>query len=178
MTCIIGLEHNSKVYIGGDSAAINNVAIYETNIRKVFQAGPFLFGWTQSFRMGQILQYHLRVEKQTTEQDDMQYMVVTFIEAVHDCLKEYRFDKDKEDDGPVFLVGYNGHLYTIYQDYQVQHFARGINAVGSGTEFALGAMSAYKDMPPVKRIKRALNIAGQWSESVCGPYYVKEQTNA
>lgn len=174
MTCIIGLEHGGKVYMGGDSAASNNIAIYETNVRKVFKVGSFLIGWTSSFRMGQILQYHLHAPVQTDDQADMQYMVVTFIEAVHTCLKEYRFDRGDENGGGCFLVGYRGKLYTIYGDYQVQHYARGVNAIGSGQEFALGAMTVLKDLPPEKRIKKALKAAGAWSDSVCAPYYVMD----
>jgi ATP-dependent protease HslVU (ClpYQ) peptidase subunit len=175
MTCIIGLEHGGRVYMGGDSAAVNNVAIYQTSIRKVFRAGPFMIGWTSSFRMGQILQYQLEVPVQTSDQDDMQYMVTVFVEAVYDALKTYRYDKDREQDsGGTFLAGYNGKLYTVYADYQVQHHIPAIAAVGSGGEFALGAMTALKDMPAKKRIKQALKAAGAWSDSVCGPYYVME----
>lgn len=172
MTCIIGLEHGGKVYMGGDSAAVNNVAIYQSEVRKVFKSSDFLFGWTSSFRMGQILQYHLQVPVQTTDQSDMQYMVVVFIEAVRKCLVDYGYDKGGEDSGGTFLVGYRGKLYTIYADYQVQRYTGGLNAVGSGTEYALGVMTALPDLPAKKRIKQALKIAGKWSDSVCGPYYV------
>lgn len=174
MTCIIGLEHKGKVYMGGDSAAVNNIAIYQTEVRKVFRANGFLIGWTGSFRMGQILQYQLQVPVQTTDQTDMEYMVTIFIEAVRKCFVDFGYDKGGEDSGGTFLVGYHGQLYTIYSDYQVQQYAGAMNAVGSGQEYALGAMTALSDMSPKRRIKAALKIAGKWSDSVCGPYYVME----
>ena len=59
MTCIVGLEHDGKVYMGGDSAAVGGMDVYPSRIPKVFQAGRYLIGYTTSFRMGQLLQYGL-----------------------------------------------------------------------------------------------------------------------
>ena len=57
MTCIVGLEHKGKVYIGGDSAGVAGYSLSVRADQKVFINGNFIFGFTSSFRMGQILRF-------------------------------------------------------------------------------------------------------------------------
>ena len=59
MTCIIGLVADGRVYLGGDSAAVHGWTRRRTRLRKVFRKGPFLVGYTTSFRMGQLLEHQL-----------------------------------------------------------------------------------------------------------------------
>ena len=63
MTCIIGLAENDRVYIGADSASAEGWTVRATGLSKVFRAGEFVIGYTDSFRMGQILEYHLEVRE-------------------------------------------------------------------------------------------------------------------
>lgn len=51
MTCIVGLEHNGRVYIGADSAGVSGWDLTVRADKKVFRNGSFLFGFTDSFRM-------------------------------------------------------------------------------------------------------------------------------
>ena len=47
MTCIVGLEHNGAVWIGGDSAGVDNsLGIQTRDDRKVFQIGEAVIGFT------------------------------------------------------------------------------------------------------------------------------------
>lgn len=175
MTCIIGLEHEGNVYIGADSSAVEGWTVRQTVLSKVFQRGDFLIGYTSSFRMGQILQHHLIVRAQEEGEADDAYMVCAFVEAVRKYLREKAYTKieDSREQGGIFLAGYNGRLYRINSDFQVGCVRDGLDAVGSGAEFALGAVKALgRSLPPRKRIKRALRVAAYFSGSVCGPFKV------
>ena len=55
MTCIVGLIHEDKVYIGADSAGAANGNITIRKDKKVFKVGEFIFGCTSSFRMIQLI---------------------------------------------------------------------------------------------------------------------------
>ncbi len=54
MTAIVGLVHNATVYIGGDSAGVSGYSMTVRADSKVFTIGPYLMGFTTSFRMGQL----------------------------------------------------------------------------------------------------------------------------
>lgn len=51
MTAIVGLVEKGNVYIGGDSAGVAGLSISIRGDEKVFKVGPFIMGFTSSFRM-------------------------------------------------------------------------------------------------------------------------------
>ena len=173
MTCIIALEHENKVYMGCDSAAASGWDMQPTALKKVFRVGEFLIGYTSSFRMGQLLEHHLEVREEKDE-DDLNYLVTVFIPAVRTCLKDGGYTKinDNQEEGGIFLVGYRGKAYKVNSDFQVNRFRTGFIATGCGEKYALGALAAQEIINPERAIMKALEIAGMFSNGVCGPYFV------
>lgn len=170
MTCIVGLEEKDAVYIGGDSAGVSGLSVSIRADEKVFTNGPFVMGFTTSFRMGQLLRFKLDPPKQTVSTDDYKYMVTDFIDAVRKCFTDNGFGTTSA--GGTFLVGYNGKLYTIHSDFQVGIPSIAYAAVGCGSDLALGAMYALPDKKPEQRIKAALNAASTFSGGVAPPYVI------
>ena len=176
MTCIVGLEHDGKVYMGADSASVGGWEVKKTRLSKVFKNNGFLIGYTTSFRMGQILQHHLNVRPQKPDETDEYYMVCVFAEDVRECLKEKGFSKieNNQEEGGTFLVGYKGVLYEVDNDFQVNSFTIKYNAAGCGAQYALGAMAALNDCEPEQRIERALEIASFFSGAVSYPFTMEK----
>jgi ATP-dependent protease HslVU (ClpYQ) peptidase subunit len=177
MTAIVGLTHNGGVYIGGDSAGVSGLSLMVRADTKVFHNGPYLFGFTTSFRMGQLI-HHAFVPpkpKGTLER----FMPTTFVDALRGCLKEggwARKDSEREEGG-TFLVGVRGRLFMVHEDYQVGQAADGYAAVGSGDQIALGALYATAEtgLSPRKRITLALRAAERFNASVRGPFICLSQ---
>lgn len=177
MTCVVGVVEGERVYIGADAAGADGWEVRESRVPKVFANGPFVIGYTTSFRMGQILHYHLQVAPQGSE-GEMEYLVCTFVEAVRGCLKGYGFSKveNNVEEGGFFLVGYKGGLYGVEGDFQVQAVADGVMAIGCGRGYALGALRALETMPARERVVRALEVAAYYSGGVMGPFSVLESS--
>jgi len=175
MTCIVGLAHRGSVYIGGDSASVQGWTSRVTRLPKVFRRGAFLIGYTTSFRMGQLLQHHLEVRPQRPDEDDTEYLVVEVAERVRLLLKERGVAKVEAntESGGQFLIGYRGRLFSVQQDFQVNEMADGYDAVGSGAEYALGALRALDRSPPLPRLRKALEISAHFNMGVSGPFSVK-----
>ncbi|GLX99677.1 MULTISPECIES: hypothetical protein [Actinoplanes] len=173
MTAIAGLTHAGSVFIGGDSAGVGGG--WDLTIRadaKVFRNRGYLFGFTTSFRMGQLIRYSLKPPAPKGDLD--KFMSTTFVDALRDCLKKggwARKDSEQESGG-TFLVGVRGRLYTVYDDYQLAKAADGFAAVGCGDQIALGAFyaTAGTDLKPRKRVRVALQAAERFSAGVRGPF--------
>lgn len=118
LTCIVGIQEKDTVYIGADSAGIAGLSLSIRSDEKVFTNGPFIMGFTTSFRMGQLLRYKFNPPKQTSNQDDMKYMVTDFIDSCRQCFAANGFGDRDATQGGTFLVGYKGKLYTVEADYQ------------------------------------------------------------
>ncbi len=176
MTCIVGLVDKNIVYIGGDSAGVAGYSLTVRADEKVFVKDGFIMGFTSSFRMGQLLQYNLKIPKYHSDVDIFEYMVTDFINAVRECFKGGGFaQKDKEEErAGIFLVGFKGKLFKINFDYQVGVPSLPFDVCGCGTDIALGAMYANVNLSPKERIIQALEAAEQFSAGVRRPFIVKE----
>jgi ATP-dependent protease HslVU (ClpYQ) peptidase subunit len=175
VTAVVGLEHDGKVYIGADSAGTAGWSQTVRADEKVFINGPFVIGFTTSFRMGQLLRYKLNVAEQAPSQtDNYRYMSTWFIDAVRTCLKDGGFAKINNgvEQGGTFLVGYRGALYCVGSDFQVGRSVEGFDAVGCGAELALGALAASALKDPTRRAEQALEVAARFSAGVAGPFKV------
>ncbi len=145
MTCIVGFLHKDTVYLAGDSAGTDDN--FSQQIRKdpkVFQNGPFIFGFTSSFRMGQILMSSkFKPWKQKSDQSDYDYMITDFIDALREAFKEGGYLQKREEGdeiGGTFLVGYKGQLYYVEDDFQVGEVYDPYLSVGCGSDLALGSL--------------------------------------
>lgn len=182
MTCIVGLEHAGKVYLGGDSAGVGGYRLAVMAEPKVFKRGKFVIGYTTSFRMGQLLQHTLKPPKwDATWEGNLQgFMVSRFIPAVRNCLREGEYLKKTEEviRGGTFLVGYRGSLFVVEDDMQVGRVVDGYYAVGCGMDLALGSMHTTStsldpfEQMPKHRITLALEAAERFSAGVSGPFTV------
>lgn len=143
---------------------------------KVWVKDGFAFGFTSSFRMGNLLRYRFKAPYHMPDKDVMEYLVVDFVDALRGCLKDGGFaTKDCEQEiGGTFLLGYKGRLFRICEDYQVGETVTGYDACGSGEEIARGALYATKTLDPQDRIRLALEAAEANQAFVCAPFNTVE----
>lgn len=176
MTCIVGIEHKGSVWLGGDSAGVSGYDIVSRADPKVFTIadGSMLFGFTSSFRMGQLLRYSFKPPRHRANVPDMEYLVGPFVDSVRSLYKEKGFlRKDKEEElGGEVLLGYRGLLYEVYEDFQVGRTSEGFSSVGAGADIALGALHATQGQAPETRAQVALEAAARFSAAVRGPFTV------
>ena len=174
MTCIAGIAQDGKVTMGADSASASGWDMRATALPKVFRKGPMLIGYTSSFRMGQLLRHKLVLPEQEAE-DDLQYMVVGFIEAARKCLSDggYTEIENNQEEGGEFLVGYKGVLYHVGGDFQVNTYQDGIAAVGCAEGYALAVMHVLGGSPK-ERVAKALETAAYFSAGVLAPFIILE----
>jgi ATP-dependent protease HslVU (ClpYQ) peptidase subunit len=174
MTCIVGLIDGNRVWMGGDSAGVSGLDITVRADPKVFRNGASLIGFTSSFRMGQLLNFKLRLPEQEPGTDVFRYMVTEFVDSVRECLKEggYAQRNNDAETGGSFLVGYRGRLFSIQSDYQVCEAERGFHAIGCGADYALGALASNTHLPAEQRVRQALDVAETFSGGVRAPFRI------
>jgi 20S proteasome alpha/beta subunit len=173
MTCIVGVAAKGRVWIGGDSAGSDGWAVSVRSDTKVFRNGPYVMGFTGSFRMGQLLRYTL-IPPEPDGWDVDRFMATTFVDAVRESLRTggwLRTDSS-QDRGGTFLVGIRDRLYSVEEDFQVGYTADNYAAVGSGYLVALGSLFTSPAMQPEDRVLAALAAAAHVAEGVRGPFSV------
>lgn len=173
MTCIVGLASNGKVWIGGDSAGVRGYEMMVRADEKVFVNGPYVMGFTTSFRMGQILRY---ANLPTTSSWDVRrFMATEFVASIRKTFAEHGWEAKShggEARGGEFLVGYKGQLFRVCSDFQVGCPAHEYDAVGCGMDVALGSMFSTLEKNQESAIVQALQAAERFSAGVRAPFVV------
>ena len=175
MTCIVGfVDKNNDIYIGGDSAGVSRMDIRIRSDAKVFERNDMLFGYTSSFRMGQLLRFKLNIPPQPNHTGDYEYVCTLFIDEVRKCLKEngYTTVKDNEEKIGEFIIGYRDNLYHVESDLQVGMVADSYDACGCGENYALGSLATNKDINAREIVLKALEVAEKFSAGVRRPFVV------
>ena len=180
MTCIVAIAQNGIVYMGSDHAASDEKSgwIISRKEPKCFKVGQYAVAFTDSFRMGQILQYSWKppVYAATKTNSGLdKFMRTKFIDSVKDAFRAEGFGSvsqaGQEDEGGIFIVGLQGRIFTIDEDFHVGENIVNYMAEGSGGMFALGALHATKHQKnPKLRMKAALEAAAEFSMSVAPPF--------
>jgi ATP-dependent protease HslVU (ClpYQ) peptidase subunit len=179
MTCIVAIAQNGTVYMGSDHAASDDKTgwILSRKEPKCFKVGQYAIAFTDSFRMGQILQYSWTPPKYTPTKTNSgldKFMRTKFIDSVKAAFKDGGYGSiggSDEDTGGIFIVGLEGRIFTIDEDFHVGENVVNYMAEGSGGQVALGALYATKNQKnPKLRLKAALEAASEFNMAVAPPF--------
>lgn len=179
MTCIVGLEHEGRAWMGGDSAAVtaSDMSLRIMEKPKILAIKDVLLGSAGSIRVNQLIHFSLKIPRQKVR-DDYRYLCTDFINALRECLKNggsARMEEGGEEGMENnLLVGYRGHVYQIETDYNVQTYKIGFGACGNGGNYALGSLFSTQrtKLSPEKRITLALETAAYFSAGVSPPFHI------
>ncbi len=177
MTCIAAIELPNRIVMAYDSASSGSGTIHRTRLAKVFKIDDMIFGYTYSFRVGQVIQYSFKPPKRLSTMSDLEYLSTGFIDEMRKVLKEkgIRKEKDEVESGGKFLLGYRERLYTIDYDFQVNSSRDGFDAIGSGTRYALGSLDTTREsLDYKKRLALALSSSAKFCTTVIGPFFILE----
>jgi len=176
MTCIVGIVNGSNVIIGGDRRGVGSDFSKDERIdKKVFKKGEFVFGFTSSYRMGQLIRYKLSLPTILEGQDVMEYMVVNVVDSIRKVLNDggYTEVKNNVEQGGHLLVGFRGRLFHIQSDFQVSESITKYDSTGCGEYYALGAMKTLIDLgysDPINILESGLKAAHYFSAGVGGDF--------
>ena len=180
MTCIVGVVDEGRVILGADSAGSGKEnEIYSLPERKVFARGPYLFGITGSYRLGEVLHFKTELPELPKQHDLKRFLVHELVPAVADAvLKNHCAHEGREILGPRtgFLLGVRGSLWCIISDltvFQAGSFA----SMGSGrlrAYPALHALEAAGVTPAKRRLELALEATYAYTSDVRGPWQFVE----
>lgn len=178
MTCIVGIEHEGIVWIGGDSASTAKNFDQSTNINpKVFFNGPFLLGFAGSWRFGALVRYSFKPPKRKRGVKDLAFLSTDFVDALREVLSS-KGSMEKEEDSEVetgnpLLIGYNGHLYEMDDYFAVSVPSRGFSAIGSGNNPALGSLYSTRSLTDQdSRVTEALYASSLFCAAVRPPFTI------
>jgi len=182
MTCIVGVKTDEGIFIGGDSFGGNEhmAGVYKTpkvfGKPKVGRTSAMVFGFTTSWRMGQILQTMPDIRK-PSEKSDIEFLITDWVDMIREHMAVAGFGQNESgrEEAGAFLLGYNNNIYEIDPDYSVIEPLYNYVVTGSGVLSAYGSLATTEVMKKVSaqdRILAALSAAEVHEHYVRRPFNI------
>jgi len=190
MTTVVGIQGknyavlcaDSRISSISDEGYVYQVHTAKPGLTKIAQNGPFLIGTAGDMRAINILTHVFEPPKPHARTLDMdKFMTARFIPALRECFEKQGYaTREREQEkvaqhSSTLLVAVQGSIYLIDGDYSWISEGTGIYAIGSGSEYAMGALAALnvRKNPPVKEAERiahrAVEIASHFDPHTGGP---------
>jgi hypothetical protein len=178
MTCIAAVVDGDHVLMCGDSAGVGGGHTVVRRDPKVFACGPYVLGFTSSFRMGDLLRYMVALPEIPTAEVSRRFMVQKFIPVVRHAFTHagYSQKNNNVETAGTFLVGVHNRIFRIDDDYQVGESAEPFDTVGAGHCEALATLWVLNTGLQVEGLTKrnwltiALKAADQYNAYVRPPF--------
>jgi hypothetical protein len=176
VTCVVGVvDPGVGVTLGADSCSGGGDASTSILTPKLYKLSPFVaFGFTTSWRFGQILGHHLQINAGCPP-DPFEWVVAEFVKAMREALDEHGHLKkeNSREEGGSLLVAVADRLFGVVDDFGVVEYGQ-VDACGDGFAAATGAMRAAKKISPemeaTEVAKIGLIVAAQTRAYVRAPF--------
>ena len=194
MTTIVALQGDGWAVVGSDSRITDEGRIYTMSkgYGKIVKNEDYLFGAAGDLRAINILEHAFTAPDATgyTGKELDAFITTDFIPALRKCFEAEGYaegsmsksdadTKDAASQGSMILVVVNGCVYEIGEDYAWVKDATGLYAMGTGGDYAIGALHAM--MPAKGKLtadvakelaKESLTIAAKLDNNSGGPFNV------
>lgn len=186
MTCIVGYvdKTSQKVYIGGDSCSVNSHLEYRVVTNpKVFERDGIVFGFTSTWRFGQLVQHMMHYPAREIGQTPIEYLCRLWVPALQTVLTDngHLATNGASEDvnyghshSGNALIGIDDELFYLNGDFSVIQSADGMYSVGCGSDYAMGALMILDNTKNTSQAKviSALEVAERLSGGVRGPFLI------
>lgn len=175
MTCIAAITNGEQVWMGGDAAATRCSRKYVLPRKKVWISGEFIIGVAGLASLSQTLHYTFDLPPLEEGQTIESWLTGTLPKAIRNC-PDFKTEKTEHHDieGEI-LIGHRGRLFH-YDVSLAWGEATDYEAIGSGGEFALGALHVLggerRTENPVESLIAALEAASTHAVGVAPPFTI------
>lgn len=194
MTTIVGVQGDGYVVLGTDSRIstldsdgyVSRVNTMSSNISKVCQISGMLIGIAGDVRAINLVSHSLQVSPPSASLKGKkldEYITNKFIPSLRSCFEANGYSPPHKESsehiaeqGSELIVAVNSFIYQIDNDYAWTTDANGLYSIGSGEQFALGAMAVLfssKNQTVASAKKNcltALSIAAKFDPHTGYPY--------
>jgi ATP-dependent protease HslVU (ClpYQ) peptidase subunit len=186
MTTIASVQGDGWAVVGYDSRVTEEdgrTYVLPKDAGKVFKSGNFILGVAGDVRAINLMTHVFKAPPCTASTLGVKldkFMTAVFIPELKKCFEEASYSKDGDQESQIMVL-INGTIYEIGEDYSWCHDTTGLYAIGSGADFALGALNALSEgrnrtlTTARATIKTALAVSSKFDNKTAEPFYLLTQ---
>lgn len=178
MTTIIGVQNADGCVIASDSRVADNGKVYtHPEMVKAVERGSYIVGGAGDYRALQVVLHGWQppLVSAKAKQNLYEFVINKVAPSLKSTLTEagIEFTKSSENDDNKFelqlIIGINGTIFELDSDFAVAMNDTGLYAIGSGGDYALGALHAGAT------VLDAMRIAAVNNNGTSAPFHILEQ---
>lgn len=177
MTTIVAVQYKDKVVIGADSQVTSGGGRRQSHreMVKISERSLYLIAGSGEVAPCDIAQHIWQppIPKLSDVDDLYHFMIAKVVPSLKACFKEQEYKWNEPDEHGetkfAFLLCIGGQVFEIDDDLSVSLDARGFYGVGSGSDYAVGALCAGAT------IEQALSIAADNDVYTSAPFIYQTQ---
>ena len=178
MTTIVGVQNADGCVIASDSRVAEGGKVYtHPEMVKAVERGNYIIGGAGDYRALQVVLHGWQppLVSAKAKQNLYEFVINKVAPSLKSTLTEagIEFNKSSDNDDDKFelslLIGINGTLFEIDSDFAVAMNDTGLYAIGSGGDYALGALHAGAS------VLDSMRIAAVNNNGTSAPFHILEQ---
>jgi ATP-dependent protease HslVU (ClpYQ) peptidase subunit len=141
MTCIVAFrDEKENIIIAGDKMGSDSYSKMIVKEPKVFINGDFAIGYTDSFRMGQLLKHVWVPPERKMEQETDNYLYADVTKSLRGLFKDNGFGDDDNNEFGAFIMVYEDRILEMQGEMSLLEHETDIVSVGAGCYHATAAL--------------------------------------
>ena len=164
MTTVIAIQHSQGVEMIADSQINSGGQPYfHADMVKIVERGKYLIGIAGRVVALQAIQNSWNPPALTASHKSSLYnfIITKVVPSLKSFIEDSKIfsDKEKEDDDLFsILIAIKGEVFEIDQDYSVARRSNGLYAIGSGSDYALGALNVGASALQAMEVAASLDV--------------------
>lgn len=174
MTCIVALRAEGRVYMGADSCSASGYEARELAIPKMQRSGKYILAITGYLRALQVIAYgcQLPEPKLCRSQAAADKHMYALANCIRDAMIEEKYadiEHSKAEYDSWAMLAWGAHCYLVQGNFQFIEHRGEYEAMGSGSDYALGSLHSSGKLKPRQRIRQALAAAAYFQPGCVKP---------
>jgi ATP-dependent protease HslVU (ClpYQ) peptidase subunit len=159
MTTVVCVTKDGKTVMASDSAGSNGSRIWLQDKPKIVTIGDFTIGNSGSIREANIIEYEFSPLERKEGESDEKY-IYRNVNQIKELFEKRKTSEKDHQCSSKFLIHYKGKVYEFDTDFQFMQWKGSFHAIGSGSDYALGAMAALITYPHIDALDIAVKSIG------------------
>jgi ATP-dependent protease HslVU (ClpYQ) peptidase subunit len=159
MTTIVAVQGGSIATIGAESyTTYGDRPYFHKDVKKIIHSGKWLIATAGDANACDLIANVWKPPTPRGKKSLYEFVSTTVIKSLRKMFAENNYTQQPKDDGFDLLLAINGEIFQITNDYTLLRTNTGIYGIGSGADYAIGALMAGATVEEAIKIAIKLDI--------------------
>jgi ATP-dependent protease HslVU (ClpYQ) peptidase subunit len=159
MTTIVAMQGSTIATIGAESyTTYGDRPFVHKDIKKIIHSGRWLIATAGDANACDLIANVWKPPTPRGKKSLYEFVSTTVIKSLRKMFADNNYTQQPKDDGFDLLLAINGEVFQITNDFTILRSSTGIYGIGSGADYAVGALMAGATVEEALKIAIKLDI--------------------